>query len=64
MGARASRPQSRACARRSPILAFPRKGGRDPLASVWAWFRQTYPCKPMKGEGIRNLLMLDFGRRA
>ena len=22
----------------TPILAFPREGGRDLLASVWAWF--------------------------
>ena len=33
-GARASRPQSRACARRTLILAFSHKGRRDPLAAV------------------------------
>ena len=33
------RPGTRASARDTPILTFPRKGGRDPLASVWAWFR-------------------------
>ena len=51
-------------ARDTPILAFPRKGGRDPLASIWAWFRQTYPCKPVKGEGIyRSRFLLGFGWR-
>ena len=34
LGARASRPQSRANARRTLILAFSHKGRRDPLASI------------------------------
>ena len=36
LGARASRPQSRACARRTLILAFSHKGRRDPLAAIRA----------------------------
>ena len=34
VGARASRPQSRANARRTLILAFSHKGRRDPLAVI------------------------------
>ena len=41
LGARASRPQSRACARRALILAFSHKGRRDPLAAICTWFRVT-----------------------
>ena len=37
LGARASRPQSRACARRAPILAFPHEGGRDLSLAIRAW---------------------------
>ena len=38
-----ARLQSRACARRTLILAFSHKGRRDPLAAIRAWFRShTY----------------------
>ena len=36
VGARASRPQSRACARRALILAFSHKVRRDPLTAIHA----------------------------
>ena len=41
LGARASRPQSRAGARRTLILAFSRKGRRDPLTAICTWFRMA-----------------------
>ena len=41
LGARASRPQSRAYARRTLILAFSHKGRRDPLVAIHDWFRMA-----------------------
>ena len=38
-GAPASRRRSRACARRTLILAFSHEGRRDPLLVICAWFR-------------------------
>ena len=38
LGARASRPHSRAWARRAFIIAFSHEGRRDPRGGVWAWF--------------------------
>ena len=41
LGARASRPQSRACARRTLTLALSHKGRRDPLVAIRTWFRMA-----------------------
>ena len=46
MGARASRPLSRACARRTLTLTLSHKGRGGPLTAVRAWFRLAYSCKP------------------
>ena len=40
-GARASRPQIRASARRARALALSHKGRRDPLVGVCTWFRMA-----------------------
>ena len=41
MGARASRPQSRAQARRARALAISHKGRGDPPAAICTWFRMV-----------------------
>ena len=41
LGARASRPQSRAQARLTLTLALSRKGRGDPLATICTWFRMA-----------------------
>ena len=58
-GARASRPQSRACARRAPILAFPHKGGNLSLA-IRSWLRNLPPITPRHSRESGNP---DGGRR-
>ena len=70
LGARASRPQSRACARRTLILAFSHKGRRDPLAAVCTWFRVAGLAVWERGRPARNAalargdtLILAFSRK-
>ena len=33
------------------ILTFSHQGRRDTLVAISAWFRRTYPNKPLMGEG-------------
>ena len=64
-GARASRPQSRACARRALTLALSHEGRGDPLAAIHARFSPVIPAKAGIQRAARRLcLTRERGRPA